>query len=199
MYNIPVVNRNITHKLRSSTDRCVCRSSYRLALVHTRLMYWERRVCVRITHAFNCTSFRTEAHTVTQRNHSLCVSNLYIHVRMDGMAVTIHRIWTPQYDCILNLIHALIKIDEKKYIIQLIFVCHSSESGAFLLLNFYLFAFVWWWPLLLLLPSQQYFNRTNIRHSLWRGYVRDGRIEQWIQKYFAIPIRSMPKGLLNWR
>lgn len=197
MYNIPVVNRNITHKLRSSTDRCVvphiARSSILNSCIETRMdAYYARIQLYVISHR--------STHTVTQRSHSLYVRarDICINMCMDGMVVTIHRIWTPQYDCILNLIHALIKIEGKKYIIQLIFVCHSSESGAFLLLNFYLFAFVWW-PLLLLLPSLQYFNRTNICHLVWRRYVGTDAPNTESRNLSQFSFLQMPKGLLNWR
>lgn len=152
MYNIPVVNRNITHKLRSSTVR-LCRCSYiagkrTLARPLIRsLAQFDSPLHECVTHAFGRTSFWTQK-TNTAQPFSLYV-RLWV-VCIWRMAVTIHSEFeTPQYYCILNLIRAYQNRrwsnnnNEKKSIIQLIFVCHSSESGAFLLLNFYLFSFVW--------------------------------------------------------
>lgn len=84
----------------------------------------------------------------------------------------LHRIWTPQYYCILNLIHALIKIEKKrkkKKIYHPVDLCVSFMRmrclSSFFLLNFYLFAFVGRWPAPTPPPPSPH-THTNIHKSI---------------------------------
>lgn len=97
MYNIPVVNRNITHKLRSAAAAVV-----RCVVAHISL---GNRTLIRSpVRMYGCVYVILHRNKHGQRHRMACAT--MCTENGEWVAVTIHRIWTLQYYCILNLIHA---------------------------------------------------------------------------------------------